>query len=275
MDKIAERKIERFHILKCDFHVHFTEAYGSDARPMIDAFHQARYDCIALTDHADLLKDLSSEKEAQIYARKRYGSDFLVITGLEISLNDEVSSDAMRHLVALFIEKHINPPRETDLEASLITTLDRIHRQKGLGIIVHDHRGVARLYEKGVEYPEWIWDYRKGKAIDGYEIGNGSGYYERSPYGSNCMLSHPQESIDEGYITLAGSDAHDVQQIADRSVCCTYVFTLDKTIEAVKEALLARRTLSYCNGILYGQERWFNIVKTGGEKCHKVKSLFG
>jgi len=275
MDKIAERKIGRFHILKCDFHVHFTEAYCSDARPMIDAFYQAGYDCIALTDHADLLKDLSSEKEAQTYARKRYGSNFLVITGLEISLNDEVSSDAMRHIVALFIESHIDPPQETDLDASLITTVARIHRQKGLGVIAHDHRGVARLYEKGVKYPEWIWDYRKGKSIDGWQIGNGSGYYEKSFDGSNCMLSHPQESIDEGYITLAGSDAHDVQQIADRSVCWTYVFTLDKTIEAVKEALLARRTLSYCNGILYGQERWFNIVKTGGEKCHKIKSLFG
>lgn len=263
MDKIGERKVQGFHVLKCDFHVHFTEAFGSNARPMVDAFQRLGYDCIALTDHANLLKDLNWEREAQIYAEKKYGSDFLVIRGLEIPLNDKICSDAMRHVVGLFLEEHIGPPSETDLEPSLVTVLTRIHQQGGLLIIVHDYRGVGRLYEKGINSPKWIWDYRRGKSIDGWEIGNGSGYCEQSPEGSNCMLSHPQESVDEGYITLAGSDAHDVEQAESKSICWTYVFTSDKTTESVREALLARRTVSSCNGILYGQKPWVNILSEG------------
>ncbi len=253
---------EGYYLLKCNLHTHFVEHLGEHPEIMVDAYHDAGYDCIALTDHFDKIDDLSLEKRAQEYARKKYGDNFLVVVGLELALNDSTFPGAMRHMVGLFLNKHIPKDifsEDMTLDESLVVALNEIHRQGGIAIVVHDHRCLSHWNGEGE--PDWTWDHRMGKEIDGWEVGNGSGYYEKLPDGSNCMLSHPQESVDEGYIVVADSDAHDVEEMKLKNICHTYVFTKEKTISGIKRALMARRSVASCNGILYGKKKYVELIE--------------
>ncbi len=260
------KKIKGYYMLKCNLHTHFIEHHGEHPEIMVDAYHDAGYDCIALTDHFDKIDDLSLEIRAQKYAEEKYGDDFLVLIGLELALPDRDYPGSMRHVVGLFLKKHI--PKEIfrenmDLDTSLNIALNEIHSQDGVAVVVHDHRCLSHWEGEGK--PDWIWDHRKGKEIDAWEVGNGSGYYENLPDGSNCMLSHPLESVNEGYIVVADSDAHDTKEMKKKNICYTYVYVKEQTISGVKEALMGRRTVASCNGLLYGQEEYIDLAKKEGE----------
>ncbi|MDO9575320.1 MAG: hypothetical protein Q7J55_02190 [bacterium] len=253
------KRVEGYYQLKCNFHTHFIEAFGEYPEIMVNAYHRAGYDCIALTEHYDLVEDLNFAKRAQEYAQKRYSSDFLVIPGLEIGLKDSAYPGAMRDLLALFVDSHISRnlmSEGMDLDTSLNIVLNEIHQKNGIAIIAHDHRTLSHW--DGESTPDWIWDHREDKEIDGWEIGNGSGYYEKLSDGSNCMLSHPEESVNERYCVTANSDAHNKDDMRAKNICYTYVFAYERTIEGVKDALLNRRTIAYCNGAAYGLSKWLN-----------------
>lgn len=268
-----------FYPLKCNFHTHFAENYGNGAKAMVDAYYKIGYDCIALTEHDDCIKDLQPEKEAQAYAKKKYGSDFLVIVGEEVAFDDsENTGEPTRELLALFIDSYIDCGRDSGIDYSIASTptislnplLSAIHKQGGIAIVCHDNWlqwfynehlpnqeekiKVKRFkdYQHGRKKAKWFWDYRKGKQIDGWEVGNCSKF--------DYMLSHPQESVNEGYIVLSNSDAHDVEGIGIGTSCHTYVFAKERSLEAVKEALLFRRTVAICNGVAFGEKGLVNLV---------------
>lgn len=291
---IVSNEEGEFYLLKCNFHTHFAETYGNGAKVMVDAYYKAGYHCIALTEHDDCIKDLQPEKEAQAYAKKKYGSDFLVIVGEEVAFDDsENTGEPSRELLALFIDSYIDCGRDSGVDYSVASTpaitlnplLQEIHKQGGIAIVCHDnwlrwlyncHLPAQKEkikvkkfedYKNGARSAKWFWDYRKGKEIDGWEVGNGGGLYREHLDGVSYMLSHPRESVDENYIVLSNSDAHCVNYHGEPDTfrllnrCHTYVFAKDRSVEGIKEALLQRRTVACCDGTLYGKAKWLELEK--------------
>lgn len=263
-------KKEEFYLLKCNFHTHYFEFYGKNAKIMVDAYHDAGYDCIALAEHTCFLKDLEVEKEAKAYAEKKYGQEFIVIVGEEINFDINKNGRIYRKdAIALFLDKYIfcgiRHPDNND-PPNIISAgeaFDKVHAQGGIVIIAHDsHTAWRGEFYDGKGKQIWTWDFREDFPIDGWEIGNGSAYYGANIANApDSMLSHPQETVDEGYIVMANSDAHNVTDIKSRGICYTYLFVTEKTTESIKEALLEKRTVAYCNGKLFGEQRWLDLLR--------------
>ncbi len=162
-------------------------------------------------------------------------------------------------MIGLFLDEYIycgymsGDPLDLAKFITARQALDMVHAQGGLGIIAHDN--LTATFFHAQDYGEgeglWTWEFRHDLPIDGWEIGN-----SHTPY---LMLSHPQESVEEGYITMANSDAHGVPDIKPRGICCTYLFVTDKTPEGIKDSLLKKRTVADCNGKLYGEQRWVDL----------------
>ncbi len=249
------------YLLKCNFHTHYAEVYGDKAEIMVDAYYKAGYNCIALTEHDDCVKDLEGEKRAQLYAKEKYGSDFLVIVGEELAFSDRNNSGCIvREVLGLFLSEYILTGRKSERDYdSLIDgqkALNEIHQQGGIAVICHDNWLVWYLDYAGLGKYPWMWDFRRGLPIDGWEVGNGiAALLNEKKAGRDLTLSHPQESVDEGYIVVADSDAHRIMEIEQCAVCRTYVFANEKTLDGVKEALLDRRTVACCKGKMYGAEK--------------------
>ena len=247
------------YILKCNFHTHYAEHNGDNAEIMVDGYYEAGYDCIALTEHDNVIKDLAGEKRAQRYAQEKYGSDFLVIVGLELVFNDRDNSGCdAREVLGLFLSEYIPTGRKSTRDYGSVfdgpTALGEIHRQGGIAIICHDNWMVWSLeHQAGLGKHPWMWDFRHGLDIDGWEVGDGLCSLQEGA-DRDLMLSHPQESVDEGYIVVADSDAHRTMEIEQCAVCRTYVFAESKTLDGVKAALLDRKTVAWCKGKMYGAE---------------------
>jgi predicted metal-dependent phosphoesterase TrpH len=114
---------------RADLHIHSTY---SDGIPTIEQIleHTERHtnlDVIAITDHNVIDGSLRAR---DLWARASYRFDFIV--GEEVSTNEG-------HLLALFIEKRIPP------HLSIERTIDLIHDQEGLAIVVHPLNPLFRM----------------------------------------------------------------------------------------------------------------------------------
>jgi hypothetical protein len=262
---------QEYHLLKCNFHTHYFESYGDRPEVMVDAHYEAGYHCVALTEHDIQISDLDGEKRAQAYAQQKYGSDFLVIVGEELAFNDsKVSGCMVREMLALFLDDFIVSGRKfvRDYD-SLVETraaLDEVHRQGGIAIICHDNWLDWFLEYAGLGKYPWMWGFREGLPIDGWEVANGVGGLVNSEQaGRDLTLSHPHETVAEGYIPLADSDAHKAEDIPlCQDTCFTYVFAHERTVAGVKEALLNRRVVAVNRGEVYGPEKLVEALRKIG-----------
>ncbi len=82
---------EKLHILKCDFHAHFSE-YNDDPTNTISVLRQADYDVMALTEHNGRHQDFEMERTFADKTAKLYGDKFIVIVGEEVRVNDSAHS---------------------------------------------------------------------------------------------------------------------------------------------------------------------------------------
>ena len=265
MREIEEMR-ENYQTLKCNFHTHFAETYGYNkkgAMKMVSTYHKMGYDCISLTEH-NSHTNLEKELEVQDYMRREYGSGFIIIIGEEFefhdtyrySIKDAEEGRECGHLLALFLNKYINYSFEKNGRwKKLEELIEDVHQQKGLVILPHDH---LDKYLIG----KWFWNWRKKFLLDGWEVGNGAGYLCKKEDGTNCLLSHPKNVINEGYIALSNSDAHDVEQAKKLDkVCHSYLFVKERSVEGVKDALEHRRTVAYCDGAIFGKRKWLDFYK--------------
>lgn len=238
--------MNEYEILKCDFHVHYYESYKQDAHIMVDAFAEHGYDCIALAEH-NTVTNLDGVKRMVDYCREKYGDSLLIIVGEEIENWGARKTD---HLLALFLNEYVT------VADSLEETIDRIHAQEGIAILAHD---AWSNYDMPDE--KWHWASRDKYNLDGWEIANGSGHTRNLSSGKDYTFSHPQETIDEGYIFLSNSDAHTVEQIPSRGKCHNYVFVKERSTAGVKDALLQRRIVCNCNDKIYGYPKYVEMYK--------------
>lgn len=112
-------------------------------------------------------------------------------------------------------------------------------------IIMQNHPGWTRSDLSMMEFEKKV--YAEG-LIDGIEIMNGSEFYPKAI----------DRALENGFFVSSNTDAHD--PVADsyrlngsfRNM--TFILAKDKSLESLKEALLAHRTLAYSFGSIAGRE---------------------
>jgi len=243
----AERTVIRipdipgYKTLKCDFHIHTVFSDGKvwpDVR-VNEAWKQG-YDAIAITDHIEYQphKDnvVGDHNESYKIAKKRADQlGLLLIKGSEITRNKPFG-----HFNALFLSDS-NP---LDVKDSLEAI--NIARRQG-ALIQWNHPGwpdnkttVYDVHEKMMA----------DKKIDMVEVHNHSDYYPVSFDWINKYNLAP----------VANSDTHDAILIEfgteKMARPITLVFARDRSLLAIKEAIMARRTAAVFNNTVVAKQEW-------------------
>ena len=233
--------IQGFKTLKCDFHIHTIFSDGKvwpDVR--VDEAWKQGYDAIAMTDHIEYRpnKDILTGdfNESFKIAKKRADQiGFILIKGSEITRDKPFG-----HFNALFLTDS-NPLDVKDpMEA-----ID-IARKQG-AIIQWNHPGWPDNQSTIYDVHEKMLAEKK---IDLVEVHNHTEYYPLVFDWINKYDIAP----------AANSDTHNAILIEygteKMARPITLVFARDRTENAIKEALVARRTAAFFNNTIVAQKEW-------------------
>ena len=249
-----------YEVLKCNFHCHFSWHNQLMLRrpsglSTLRAFHDAGFDVVALTEHSKE-SNLGLEKETQkAWADADDHDALLVVVGCELSFGQDARGRfGGGDCVALFLEDYVDCLSAPGCSAQpLEWVMDKVHAQGGLAIIAHHTSSHSRT-----RTGEGLWHWRKKFPIDGWEIFNGSCSFAGRP---EVAFSHPEEAVEEDCVALSAADSHTPFQANCSCASCTYVFVAERSLEALKEALIHRRVVAFCDGFLYGKPDWVERFK--------------
>ena len=287
-------EVKGFKCYKADFHVHTTYSDGSvnPAGRVAEAWYDG-LDIVAITDHLEshsgvrkffkVTAPYNKNKKPRAYvppgstkmpksgvdpglkidfnaihreaesANRSKGYGLLLVKGCEMARNNE----KLGHYNALFVED-LNTIYNFDIRESFKSV------KKQGGLIVHNHPGNVARYET-----EWHASARKEGLIDGVEVANGLRYYPQMV--NRC--------VDEKLFMLGNTDAHALTGHRFGSMGCyrtmTLVLAKELTTEAVKEALIKRRTIAYSGGDLIGEEKWLVEFLNAAIDCRLTSTKSG
>ena len=184
-------------------------------------------------DKKGIRVDLNYAVELSQKAAAQYG--LLIIPGTEITRNPQ----QIGHYNALFTTDNNAIYDEDPLQSF------RNARAQG-ALIQHNHPGWQR---KSLDMPEFeVKAYAEG-LIDGIEVMNGSDFYPGA-------IDRAKEL---GLFMTANTDIHGTTAMDNANVAVgrnmTLIFAKEKTLEAMREALEAHRTLAYAFGNVAGDEQ--------------------
>lgn len=175
---------------RADLHMHSTYSDGTATIQQVLQYaqQQTNLDVIALTDH-DVIDGALRARD--LWSKGQYRFDFIV--GEEISTRSG-------HLLALFIEKRIQPG------LSMEESIDLIHAQGGLAIVAHPLNQIFRH-----SCPRYVLDRIKASEsvwLDGIETWNASFC---GIYANRVAMQSNREQY--GWPELGNSDAHTLRAI--------------------------------------------------------------
>jgi 3',5'-nucleoside bisphosphate phosphatase len=236
--------IPGYRTLQCDLHTHTVFSDGSvwpDVRSE-EAWREG-LDAIAITDHIEYQPhkdDLPTKHERAYEIAQPHGESLglLVIRGSEVTRKMPPG-----HINAIFL-KESTPLDTPDWRDAL-----RAAREQG-AFAFWNHPGWSGQQPDGVArwYPEHTEIVEAG-LIQGIEVVNGREYYPEAH----------RWSLEKNLAPLANSDIHGplnldyhVHEGDHRPV--TLVFAQERTEEALREALFARRTAAWSGDVLVGRE---------------------
>jgi predicted metal-dependent phosphoesterase TrpH len=175
---------------RADLHMHstYSDGMGTIEQILHHVQYNTRLDVIAITDH-DVIEGALRARD--LCAKGNYRFDFIV--GEEITTSQG-------HLLALFIEKPIQP------SLSMERSIDLIHEQGGLAIVAHPlnpffrHSCPRELLDR-IHAAEDVW-------LDGIESWNAS---LCGVYGNRIAMSVNRKVY--GWPEVGNSDAHTLSAI--------------------------------------------------------------
>lgn len=264
----GSRKIEfpdlpGYQTLACDFHQH-TVFSDAEVWPTIRVQEAARdgIDAMAITDHLEHQPHKADVPHADrnrgfeiASAEAAKAGDVLVIRGSEVTRDLPPG-----HVNALFLQDANPLLREHAIEA-----LEEAARQDAF--LVWNHPSWIRQKPDGVaQLTDLHRDLFARGWIKGIEVVN------KTEFSDEAL----QIGLDHNLTLMANSDIHglidwtyDVPGGGHRP--CTLVFAKEKTAAAIKEALLARRTVVWSKNSLIGRAEWLDpllavslTAKSGG-----------
>jgi len=230
--------------LKCDFHMHTVFSDGRVWPPIrVEEAWRDGLDALAITDHIeyhpfkdDVKRDLNRPHQLALPLARELG--LLLVKGAEITKKVPPG-----HFNALFL-KDCNP---LDRE----NYLDCVGAAVEQGAFVFwNHPPFRQKDHKSIWHPEHTLLYEKGW-LHGIEVVNGSDYY---PEAHRWCLEKKLTMLGTSDIHTPISFEYDPDQGDRRPM--TLVFATEKTEQALKDALFARRTVVYARDSLYGEKRF-------------------
>ncbi len=236
-DPLPVPDLPGYRTLKCDFHMHtvFSDGQVWPTLRVLEAWRDG-LDAIALTDHIDYQphKDDVRVDIARPYAMARATAEqlgILLVPAFEIARGDI-------HFNVLFVTD-FDAYRGLDQASAL-----RVARQQN-AFVFWNHPGWRR---PKAEWLPVVDEYYREKLFQGMELINGPNFYpDAFPW------------IEEKNLTLVcNTDVHGLTawEYPNRTRAITLVFASAATLESLKEALLARRTVGWQGENLWGTESY-------------------
>jgi predicted metal-dependent phosphoesterase TrpH len=237
--------VQGYLSLTCDLHMHSVFSDG-DVWPNIRVQEALRdeLDCIAITEHLEYqphkadIPHPDRNRAFDLAARTASNSDLIVIRGSEIT-----RSLPFGHANSIFLTD-ANPM----VQDEAVDAYAEAQRQGGFTFMNHPNwtaqrkDGVARLEEMNLTLIE------KGQ-VQGIEVVNDLTYSDEA---LEIALEHNLAIIGTSDIHGLVDWQFDIPGGGHRPV--TIVFAKDRSQEAIKEALLARRTVAWYMDTLIGRE---------------------
>jgi len=230
-----------YQVLRCDFHIHTPHSDGKlSPVERVEEAVKFGYDAIAITDHGNF-------KAYQEAVPRANELNLVLIRGMETGLADR------EHMVALDFDASYEPrnPHRWALENGQNNVfyqeqLTKLAKDAGAFMIyAHPHVG----YEEPV-----LWGLKEG-FIRGIEVKNGvvgKGWNTVNSHGT-WFYPHALDFANEHNLTVfANSDAHEPRN--DENSPVTLVLAKERSPEGVMNALEARRTIAWFDGMLWGSE---------------------
>lgn len=263
-------QVRGFNIYKADLHNHtiFSDGSVTPEFRIKEAWHDG-LDVIAVTEHveyrpyegkmmnfltgyvpkdiksansnvirseatdAGILSDLNYPVKLYQNAAKAYG--ITVIPGAEITREPTV----IGHYNALFTKDNNTIYAKDPMQS--------IRNAKAQGaIVMQNHPGWRRTTLDMMEFEEKVY---AANLIDGIEIVNGGEFYPRA-----ITRAQKNKFFMASNTDIHGSTAEDYVLGGNGHRNMTFIFAQENTLEALREALEARRTLAYSHGTLAGEE---------------------
>ena len=241
--------IQAYKTLKCDLHMHTVFSDG-DVWPTVrvEEAWQDGLDVIAITDHieyqphkSDLNPDLSLSYKLAESAAARAG--IILIKSLEITRNMPPG-----HFNALFV-KDVDSLKKEDPVSVLKAAKDQG------AFVFWNHPGWDRQAPNGIKwYVEHTEILNKG-LFQGIEVANDNDFYPEAV--GWCL--------EKNLTILGNSDMHNplgtflqANEISHRPM--TLLFVKERTAEAVKDALVNRRSAVWFKDLLIGSEVYLEPI---------------
>ena len=262
-------QINGYNVYKADLHTHtiYSDAHVSMTVRLAEAWRDG-LDIYAVTEHAEyrphekdyikwlkgylpedakaenydvvrkaankngIMVDLNLPYQLAVNSAKKYG--ITVIPGIEITR----SPSKVGHYNALFI-KDANSIYDADPEQAI-----RNAREQG-AIVMHNHPGWTRKNLDMIAFEQRVYD--QG-LIDGVEIMNGTEFYpkaiDRAKQYNLFMASNTDIHHTTAELYAANGEYRDM----------TLILAKDCSLESIREALEAKRTLAFSFGTVAGDE---------------------
>jgi predicted metal-dependent phosphoesterase TrpH len=244
--KIYIPNIPGYMTLKGDFHLH-TEFSDGKVWPTVrvDEAVNEGLDIIAITDHIEYRKILrlvprDADRSYQIAKPYADQKKILLVKGVEINQRFPPG-----HFNVLFI-KDAQAIDKNDFKE------DIKEAKKQGGVIIWNHPGLRSsdpVVSKWFEIHTWLYE---NKLLDGIEIYNHKKYYPKAfewALEKNLTIF---SNTDNHYRT--GKD-YDLEK-THRPL--TLIFARERSLEAVKEAVIKGRTASLVDQTVRGREEWLH-----------------
>lgn len=182
---------------------------------------------------AGILSDLNYPVKLYQNAAKAYG--ITVIPGAEITREPTV----IGHYNALFTKDNNTIYAKDPMQS--------IRNAKAQGaIVMQNHPGWRRTTLDMMEFEEKVYG---ANLIDGIEIMNGGEFYPRA-----ITRALKNKFFMSSNTDIHGSTAEDYVLGGNGHRNMTFIFAQENTLEALREAMEAQRTLAYSHGTLAGEQ---------------------
>jgi hypothetical protein len=234
-----------YKTLKCDFHMHtvFSDGLVWPTVRIEEAWREG-LDAISITDHIEYQphkKDIPTNynRPYQIALSQAAEKNILLIKAAEITRETPPG-----HFNAIFLED-VNPLDTNDL-TDVMKAAAKQH-----AFVFWNHPGWKPEHKGWFDIHTTLYE---NKWLQGIEVVNGDSYYPEAH----------QWCLDKNLTMMSDSDIHQPSMLSESSPenhrSMTLVFARQKSIDAVKEALIEGRTTAWFKKQLIGRKKYLDAI---------------
>jgi len=249
-----------YKTLKCDFHMHTVFSDGLVWPTVrVDEAWRDGLDAIAITDHIEYQphKDdipTNHKRPYEIAAGAANANNIILIKAAELT-----RSTPPGHFNALFVTDidaldtrgKAAPDSTTKTDDELILALEAARAQNAIVFWNHPDWQARDGGQVWFDIHTKVFD---RKLVDGIEVVNGPDYYDQAF----------KWAIDRNLIIFGNSDVHPPVDppapFHENHRTITLVFAEERTIESLRDALAARRTVAWEGNQLFGKKEFLEAI---------------